>query len=153
MKHTLDRTTTGLQASVNTILQEAKRLGATAAETSASLGSGFSVTVRMGEIETVQHNNDKGIEITVYFEHKTGSASTSDLSEDAIRLTVEKACNIAKFTGTDVYTGLADKEFIAFNYPSLDLYHPWQLTPEQAIELATQCENLARAADKTDYKF
>lgn len=146
MKTTLDKPQ--LEAAINKILDLAAKQGATAAEAAASTSSGFSATVRMGQVETIEHDRDKEIDVTVYFDHKTGSASTSDFTEDALRLTVEKACTIAKFTGEDPYSGLADKTLMAFGYPDLQLYHPWNISTEQAIAQALECETIARAEDK-----
>lgn len=137
-----------LQTLIKDLLEKAKQAGATQAEVAASTDKGFSVTIRMGEVETIEHHQDKGIGMTVYFGHRSGSASTSDLSPDALRATLEKACNIARYTGEDIYSGLADAELMAYHYPNLDLYHPWRITPDHAIELALQCEAKARAIDK-----
>lgn len=133
---------------VNTILLLAKNQGATSAEVSGSVSSGFSVDVRLGEVETVEYNRDKGIDITVYFGKQKGSASTSDLAQDSIEKTVAAACHIARFTSEDDCAGLADPELMAYHYPDLDLYHPWQITVEEGIVLAKECEELGRKADK-----
>lgn len=130
------------------ILQETKRQGATGAEIGVGLNKGFSVNVRKGEVETVEYNQDKSVGITVYFGKRTGSASLSDIRPDAIRSAVEAACNIARFTDEDPYAGMADKELLAFNYPNLDLSHPWNISVEQAIELGLECEAKALAKDK-----
>jgi PmbA protein len=136
-----------LTAIVEDILQEARRQGATAAEAEASVGQGLSVTVRLGEVETVEHNRDKGLAVTVYFGHKSGSASTSDFSAEAVRDTVRAACTIAKYTAEDPYSGLADPQYLAKTIPNLDLDHPWAIDVEGAIALARDCEEAARAAD------
>lgn len=136
-----------LVASIQKALDDAKKLGATAAETALSVESGLSVTVRMGEIETLEYNHDRGLGITVYFGHRKGSASTSDLSDAAIVSTVRAACDIAKFTAADEYSGIAEKAALAWNYPDLDLCHPWNITSEQAVDLALACETTAREFD------
>lgn len=128
-------------------LGEAKRLGATAAESAVSRGQGMSVTVRLGEVETVEHNRDKSLVVSVYFGHRSGSASTSDFGAAAVADTVRAACSIAKYTAEDSYNGLADQERLATHIPDLDLYHPWNLDLEAAISQARTCEDCARAAD------
>ncbi len=130
------------------ILDEAKAQGATSAEVSVSQGIGFSISVRMGVVETVEYHRDKGIGITVYFGKRKGSASTSDPGADAIKAVVSAASRIAQLSGEDPYAGLADAELMAKTYPDLDLYHPWYIEPEQAIAMALECENQARAVDK-----
>jgi PmbA protein len=136
-----------LTAVVEKILAQARRQGASAAEAAVSVGQGLSVTVRLGEVETVEHNRDKHLGLTVYLGQKSGSASTSDFSDAAIRDTVRAACSIAKYTAEDEYAGLADRDRLATEFPDLELYHPWNPGTAQAIELARECEDVARRAD------
>lgn len=138
----------GLQELVATILKETTKQGASSAEVDVGVSKGFTVTVRMGEVETIEYNQDKAIDITVYFGQRTGSASLSDIRPEAIQSAIQAACNIARFTDEDQYAGLAEKELLAFDYPSLDLFHPWHISVEQAIELAKECEAIALAKDK-----
>jgi PmbA protein len=130
------------------ILQEARKQGASDTEVDIGVNKGFSVSARLGEVESVEYNQDKIIDITVYFGQRTGAASLSDLRPDAIRSAVAAACNIARFTDTDEYSGLADKELLAFDYPNLDLFHPWDISIEEAADLALRCESIALAKDK-----
>ncbi|MEJ2619625.1 MAG: metalloprotease PmbA [Candidatus Thiodiazotropha sp.] len=137
-----------LQQSVEQLLQEAKRQGASAAEAAVSSDAGLSVTVRLGETETIEHTRDNGLGVTVYFGQRKGSASTSDLSPQAIKETVEAACNFARYTSEDACSGLADASLMATELPDLDLYHPWEQSVEEAIELAIRCETAARETDQ-----
>jgi PmbA protein len=136
-----------LQQLVSEMLSEAKRLGASAAEAAVSSNAGLSLTVRLGETETIEHTRDNGLGVTVYFGHRKGSASTTDLSLQAIKETVQAACNFARYTSEDSCSGLADAELMATDVPDLDLYHPWQQSVEEAIEQAIRCENAAREFD------
>jgi len=129
------------------LLRLASDAGASSAEAEVSLGFGQNVSVRMGETETIEYNRDKGASITVYFGKSRGHASTSDLTPQALYDTVAAACNIAKYTAQDEFCGLADPELMAKDIMDLDLYHPWDLTVEQAIQLAIECEDAARAVD------
>ncbi|MHB1951514.1 MAG: metalloprotease PmbA [Acidiferrobacteraceae bacterium] len=137
-----------LAASVQQALEDARKLGATAAEASATAGHGFSVTARLGETETVEHHRDKDLSITVYFNDRTGSATTSDLSPDAVRETVRAASVIARYTAPDPCAGLADRDRMAWEVPDLALYRPWGISLEQAIDLAIRCEDAARSFDR-----
>ena len=130
------------------VLQHARELGASACETEVSEGVGQTVTVRRGEVETIEYNRDKSIGVSVYIGQCRGHASTSDFSPQAVRATVGAALSIAKFTASDEFAGLADPEFLARDIPDLDLYHPWPLPVERAIELAQACEGAAFAVDK-----
>ncbi|HEX7028111.1 MAG TPA: metalloprotease PmbA [Gammaproteobacteria bacterium] len=129
-------------------LNEAKRQGMDQAEVGVSNSSGLSVTVRLGDIETLEHYRDQSLGLTVYKDKRKGSASTSDLSETAVREAVRAACSIAGFTAQDEYAGLADAALMARNIPDLDLYHVWELQADKAIELAQACEGAARDVDK-----
>lgn len=129
------------------VLELARAGGATAAETEVSEGCGQSVSVRKGEVETLEHNRDKSVSLTVYIGQRCGHASTSDFSEDALRRTVDKALAIARYTAEDDCAGLADAELLARDIPDLDLYHPWDLTVDAAIELARACEAAALRVD------
>lgn len=129
------------------VLKLAKAAGASAADTDISLGIGQNVSVRMGEAETIEYNRDKGVSVTVYFGQQRGNASTSDLSEKALTDTVAAACNIARYTAQDPFCGLADASLMASVFPGLDLYHPWDISVEEAIDIAKRCEAAAQGVD------
>ena len=137
-----------LQEQVEAILAEARRQGASACEVAVSAGQGLSTTVRQGEVETVEFNRDQGFGITLYVGQRKGSANTSATGSEAIRETVAAALAIAKHTSEDECAGLADAALMARELPELDLYHPWSITPEQAVEQALACEAAAFAADQ-----
>jgi len=124
-------------------LAMAKAAGASQAEAGLAVSQGLSVATRMGSVETIEHQQDNGLGISVYFGGHKGSASTSNLDAEAIRKTVEAACNIARYTSEDPCTGLADAELMATEFHELDLYHPWDIQPQEVIELALECENTA----------
>lgn len=132
---------------VSEALAVARRLGATQSEADVSLQKGLTTTVRLGEVETVEYQRDRGMGVTVYFGKRKGSASTADLSPKAVAETVEKACDIARYTAEDECSGLADPEELARDIPDLDLDHPWQISPEQAVECARLSEATGRAVD------
>ncbi|TVQ49305.1 MAG: metalloprotease PmbA [Gammaproteobacteria bacterium] len=136
-----------LSAVTEQAVTQARALGADQAEAGASLEQGLSVTVRLGEIETLEHQQDRGLGVTVYFGGRKGSASTADLSSSAVSETVAKACSIARLTAVDEFAGLAEAALMATAFPDLGLYHPWGLTPEQAAEQALACEAAALGAD------
>ncbi|MDH0896981.1 MULTISPECIES: metalloprotease PmbA [unclassified Pseudomonas] len=136
-----------LQAQVERIIAEARRQGASACEVAVSMEQGLSTTVRQGEVETVEFNRDQGFGITLYVGQRKGSASTSASGEAAIQETVAAALAIAKHASEDASAGLADAALMARELPELDLYHPWAITPEQAVELALACESAAFATD------
>ena len=129
------------------VLAVAKRLGASSAEAELSLSIGQNVSVRMGEVENIEYNRDKGMSVTVYFGKQKGHASTSDMSPQALADTVAAACNIAKYTAQDEFCGLADAELMASNIQDLDLHHPWDISVDEAIEIARICEAAALAVD------
>ncbi len=130
------------------MLAYAKQRGATAASAEVSEGFGQAVTVRHGEVETIEYNRDKGLGITVYIGQQRGNASTSDFSSQAIRDTVDAALSIARYTAKDDCSGLPDADRLARKHIDLDLYHPWVLPVEDAIALAQECEQAALDTDK-----
>jgi PmbA protein len=136
-----------LESIIERALEEARARGASQAEAAVSQDSGLSVGVRLGEVETLEHQRDRSMGITVYFGQRKGSASTADFSPDAVRATVAKACSIARFTAEDPSSGLADAQLMARSQPDLDLSHPWSVSPERAIEIAKSCEAAALAFD------
>ncbi len=130
-------------------LERAKLLGATAAEVEISTSLGQDVTVRLGEVETIEHNRDKGLGITVYLGQQRGNASTTDLSRDAIERTVKAALAIAKYTAADEFAGLADVDRLAQPpFGDYGLYYPWKLAVDDAIALGKRMEAAAFAVDK-----
>ena len=127
------------------ILKFARKRGATACEVDVSEGFGQSVTVRRDEVDTIEYNRDKGVGVTIYDGQKRGYASTSDFSKEALKATVDAAVSIARFTAPDAASGLPDEALLAKDFPDFDLYHPWKLSTEDAIELASRCERAAFA--------
>ena len=128
---------------IDSVLTLAKQLGATEAEADVGVGSGLSANVRKGEIDKLEYERDKGLGITVYIDGQKGNSSTSDFSEAAIKTSVEAAIGIAKHASRDEFAGLVEKELMATDFPDLDLYHPWDISPEAAIDLAIETEQLA----------
>ena len=139
--------TTDLEPRVRQALDEAKRAGASAAEVHVGVSRGLSVSVRKGEVESVQFQRDRDLSVSVFFGQRTGSASTTDFSAAALVKTVEAACAIARAGGEDPCVGLAEPGLMATQFPDLDLCHPWSLTAEEAIEIARETEAAAFAAD------
>nr|WP_199068687.1 metalloprotease PmbA [Chromobacterium sp. ASV5] len=129
------------------VLELARAQGASAAEVDVSEGVGQTVSVRLAEVETIEYNQDKGVSVTVYLGKKKGHASTSDFADEALGDTVRAALDIARYTAEDDCAGLADAALLARDVPDLDLYHPWALPVEDAIELARRCEAAARGVD------
>jgi PmbA protein len=137
-----------LHSMVADILKRAREQGASACEAEASEGYGSSVTVRRGEVETIEYNRDKGISVTVYIGKKKGYASTSDFSSRAVADTTDAALSIARFTAEDDAAGLADPDLLCRETGDLDLFHPWQLEVEEGVRMAKAAEHAAFRLDK-----
>jgi PmbA protein len=136
------------EALLNEIIVRAKKKGATQVEAAITHNLGYTVTVREKAVETIEHHRNKALGVTVYFDQRKGSATSVDLNQTAIENLIASACHMARFTAIDPFSGLADPALLAKpTYPSLDLYHPWSLTPQQAIELGIECETKALALD------
>ncbi|KOY62905.1 metalloprotease PmbA [Photorhabdus heterorhabditis] len=136
-----------LENAVSQALELAKA-GCDAAEVAVNKTTGIGVSTRFGEIENVEFNSDGALGITVYHQQRKGSASSTDLSPDAINRTVQAAIDIARYTSPDPCAGPADKTLLAFDAPNLDLFHPTELDADKAIELAARAEQAALQADK-----
>ena len=130
------------------VLSRCRKLGADAAEADVNTGHGLSVNVRMGQVETIERQRDKGLGVTVYMDGCKGSASTSDFSAKALESTVSAAGTIARYASRDDCAGLIDPAYLAAEIPDLDLCHEWDITPEAAIDLAIECESSARSVDQ-----
>jgi PmbA protein len=141
----------GVEASLETVsaqaVELAKRLGADQAEAGVSYDEGLSVTVRMGELESVERQRDRGLGVTVYRNGRKGSASTTDFAAASVEEIVRKALSIGSFTTADEYAGLADARLMAVDPPDLDLYFSWDLDVDRASALALRAENAARGFD------
>lgn len=142
------KSTDELQSMLSDILKRAKRKGASDAVVGVSLDGGFSVDVRMGEVETIAFSEDNSVGITVYIGKAKGSASSSDTSPEALDAMVSAAYEIAKVSAPDPCFGLPDPDSHARGDEDLDLIHPWNITPEAAIEQSILCESHARSLDK-----
>lgn len=129
------------------VIRRCRAKGASEADVAASIDSGLSVGVRMGEVETVERTRDRGVSVTVYFGKRKGSASTADLDPTSIEQTVDHACDIARYTEEDPASGLADPALLARDIPDLDLWHPWQISAEEAIRLGLEIEDAGRSFD------
>ena len=136
-----------LKSIVEDVLRHGRTLGASGTDVEVSESHGQVVTVRMGEIETIEYNRSKDLGVTVYFDKRTGYASSSDFSPQAIADTVRAAVSIARFTASDDANGLAEPELLARDIADLDLYHPWDLPVEKAIEMARASEAAAFRLD------
>jgi PmbA protein len=133
---------------VERALAEARASGASQADVGVSADTGLSVAVRLGEVETLEYQRDRGMGITAYVGTRKGTATTGDLSWPAIADTVHKAVSIARFTAEDACAGLPDQDTLAAEFPDLDLSHPWELEAEAAIDLAKRCESAALGHDR-----
>ncbi len=136
-----------LERHVALALDLARRGGAEQAEVSASMQGGLNVTVRLGEVETIEHTRDRGLSVTVYLGRSKGHASSADLAESSLRECVSRALDIARYTADDPCNGLADPERMAREFPDLDLWHPAPLDAEAAIERCRRMEDAGRSAD------
>src|SRR3990167_1429807 len=127
-----DNETTVLSV-VHCALEKAQKRGVDQAEVRAVVERGFSVTARQGDVEIVEHHAARSLDITVYQRQRVGSASVTDFSKQPIDDVVDQACTRVAFTSADPYAGLADPALLAYDYRDVQLFHPWNITPQQAI--------------------
>lgn len=142
------KSTEELSAMMHDVLARARLQGATDASVAVNHDSGFSIDARMGAVETVAFSEDKAVSICVYKGFRKGGASSTDTSPAALDAMIAAAIDIANVSAADPCFGLADRELMSTDYPELELYHPWSITPLEAIEMALSCEKQALAMDK-----
>jgi PmbA protein len=137
-----------VKQAVSAVLARAKQLGASSAEASMSRTRGLSIETRHGEVETVEFNQDGGLGISLYFGQRKGSASTADLSPQALERAVAAAADIARYTSEDPHAGVAEAGWLELSPPDLDLFYPDSISTELAISLCASAEEAAFATDK-----
>ena len=125
------------------VLDCARQRGASDCEVDVSEGVGQSVTVRRQEVDTIEYNRDKGLGVTVYLGQRRGHASSADFSPAAVDAAVDAALAIARFTAEDPAAGLPERELLCTRPMALDLWHPWRIGVDAAIDLARRCEQAA----------
>ncbi len=141
-------TPVALNSIAEQVLDCARRHGASGADVNVSRGLGLDVGVRLGEVETLEQQRDRNLDVTVYVGQRKGSASTADFSADAIDSVVSRACGFARHGSEDPCAGLADAELMAKEIGDLSLYHPWAIDVDSAIDTALACESAGREADQ-----
>ena len=133
---------------IDFLLSVARKRGASDAIAEVSEGHGLSVTVRKGEVETIEQSLDKQVGVTVFLGHRRGNASTSDFSKNSLKATVDAAYHIAQHTAEDNCAGPAERDLLETKPLDLDLFHPWDLDSAHAIEIARVAEGAAFAVSK-----
>lgn len=134
-------------------LDMARADGIQGAVASVSVSVGLTVTVRGGDVESIEFQRDRDMGITVYREGmaglRAGGASTADLSDASLDEAVRRALDSSQFTGEDPCAGLPDAQRMACAdaLPDLDLFHAWPLSVADAVDMAQRCEAAALAAD------
>lgn len=130
------------------VLRYAREKGASSAAVGVSDGNGLTVSVRKGKVETIERNQDKAVGATLYIGKRRGNATSSDFSEKSLRAMVDAAYDIASFTTEDASAGLPDADMLEKNPPDLGLYFPWQITADEAADIAMRCEGAAFEVDR-----
>jgi len=129
-------------------INKAKKQGVDEVEAFAHSSKGTDIEVRMAKVEKLEFFQDRSLSLTVYADNKKASVSTTDFSESSLSNLIDKACSIVKYTEMDKCNGLVDKSLLAFDYPDLDLYHPWDIKPSDIIEKLCAAEEKGLSQDK-----
>ena len=134
------------------VFSAAQRLNVSALDLSLNELAGAEYTVRNGEPETIERNQDKALSVRIFMGDQTGSASTTDFSDAAIESTVKAAAAIASVTEGDPCLKLANPDLYPSEFPDLKLHHPSALDSEAlgqfSLDQARECEAAALDADK-----
>jgi len=134
-----------LESHVGDALRLARKAGASDAEVSAHTSQGLSVSARLGEVETLEHMQDRSISVTVFLGMRKGHANSANLRRESIQDCVSHAVDIARYTQEDKANGLADRSRLAVEFPDLDLWHPVAMDAGAAIDRALACEAAGRS--------
>jgi PmbA protein len=130
------------------VLKRAGQRGATAADGFLVEESRFSASVRMREIETINHSREQRLALRVFAGRASAAASTSDLSRESLERVVDEATALAKITAEDPHAGLPEPSMLVERVPDLDLEDRGDdLSPEDKIELARRAEAAALESD------
>ncbi|WP_049620725.1 metallopeptidase TldD-related protein [Frateuria defendens] len=123
---------------------QCRAAGANEASASSHLRRSLAVGVRHGEVETLTRRLDRQLVVRAQVGRSLGVASTADFDPGSVRQTVAKACAIARLAEPDVFNGLPDPTLYPTEAPELDLWHPWALEVDEAVELARGIEAAGR---------
>ena len=122
------------------LLKMAKQGGAEAAEAEAAESCGMEVSVRAQALEAMDINHGQQLSLTVYINGKSATTTTATLTTEAMQTLAERALAIARATSADLHAGLADAARMAAEFHDLQLFHPWTLSPEEAIAITKHAE-------------
>src|SRR5437879_6083858 len=130
------------------VLKRASQRGATAADGYLVDESRFSASVRMREIENINHSREQRLALRVFSGRASAAASTSDLSRESLERVVDEATALARVTAEDPHAGLPDPAELIDRVPELELedHEGPEPTPEQKIELARRAEAAAQGS-------
>ncbi len=126
----------------STAVQMALDAGADECVVAAGCAQGISVSSRSGEVENIEFNRDNGMSITVYKDHRKGSASTTDLSAEALQQTASSAVSLASFADPDECAGLPDKDRLCTNFKDWHTLYEGFKSPDDAVALAVKLDKL-----------
>src|SRR5512145_2238422 len=105
------------------VLEKSRAQGADAADVLVAWGEEFSVSVRNGDVETIEEAGSKALGIRVFVGRRTATGYTSDFSPAALHALVGETVAMARATGEDEAAGLPD-ECPPFEDVALDLFDP-----------------------------
>jgi PmbA protein len=125
------------------VLQIAKQKGLNELEISLFGGEGIEISIRETACESIEHQKDKSIAITVYQNGRKGSAKSSDFSISSLNNIVESAATIAGYTEVDPYAGLIEQKYLCKEIIDLDLDYPWNIEIDEMIKIAKDAESAA----------
>ena len=138
-----------LKQTAEKVVQRALQKGASSADVLIREEDTFSVSVRMGDVETLKQAISRSMLLRVYKGKRMATSTTSELSDSVALRLVDETVEMANLTSEDDSGGLPDTSLFAKNFPDLDLLDPkWEkLSPEERIDMAVRAERSALKAD------
>ena len=129
-------------------VERSKSLGADCASAEVSHDKGLSVTVRMGEVDAVEHTEERVLTLNAWIGGRKGCASTADFSERSLEAAVQAAVDIARVSAEDPAAGLPEAEDLQADMRDLSLWHPFEGGVQEAVRLASAVEEAVFEADE-----
>jgi PmbA protein len=122
--------------------------GATAADALYVGERSSSVEVRLGELEDVKRSEGESIGLRLFDGQRSATVASSDLSDEALGVLVERCLAMAREAPEDPYAGLAPSDLLHHGEPPfLDEFDPHEPDPAELRARALEAERAALAVD------
>jgi PmbA protein len=128
------------------LVERGTAAGATAADALYIGDRSSSVQVRLGELEDVSRSESERVGLRLFDGQRSATVATSDLSEEALGMLVERCLAMAREAPEDPYAGLAPEALLELGEPPpIDGFDPREPDPAELRARALETEKAALA--------